>query len=425
MKPKTISRGLLWSLAFLISNCAVAQASSSSDAIQKKVAPAVAQVIALDAHGKILTSTTGFFVSENGDIITFHRPLLRASRIEIKRADGKTGSVVGVVSENSEADLVRLSTTLTNSPVVLSNMAKSLPRENEKVIVLGPKRAVEVRALDVAEMPLFGNVFTARLSPSAEFVGAPIVNVNGELVGLITSIQRKSRAIALANDFLRRLPSASPKPFAQWKMELKPNWAHTEEGFYATGIQHTLAGDHEKALPWFKKSFETNPTNHTAAFRMARAERGLNRYKDAIDHYQLALKLKPNFSEAYGGLGLSYEGLRQNDKAIDAFKKAIELDPRYETPYLRLANLYADKGKEKEAIAIILSLTRIKPDSFEGHGWLGWLYAKSNESELSKKSYLKAVEINPRFRESLPWSWKLLSGSHGSQDRVGTFQKGF
>jgi S1-C subfamily serine protease len=169
-------------------------------------------VIALDAHGKILTSTTGFFVSENGDIITFHRPLLRASRIEIKTADGKTGSVVGVVSENSEADLVRLSTTLTNSPVVLSNMAKSLPRENEKVIVLGAKRAVEVRALDVAEMPLFGNVFTAQLSPSAEFMGAPIVNVDAELVGLITSIQRKSHAVALSNDCLRRLPPASPKP---------------------------------------------------------------------------------------------------------------------------------------------------------------------------------------------------------------------
>src|SRR5688572_5134516 len=153
-------------------------------------------------------------------------------------------------------------------------------------------------------MPFFGNVFTARLSPSVEFVGAPSVNANGELIGLITSIQRKSNAVALSSDSIRKLQPTPPKLCAQWNMELKPNWAQTEEGFYATGIQHALAGDHEKAIPWFKKSLETNPTNHTAAFRMARAERGMKKYEDAIKHYQIALKLKPDFAEAYGGIGL-------------------------------------------------------------------------------------------------------------------------
>jgi len=378
MRLDTVHRGFLWNLVFLSFTAVAAQASSSIEAIQKRLAPALAQVVFLDATGKVFSTTVGFFVAETGDVITFHRPLLRASRVEIRTAGGKTGSVVGVVSEDPEADLARLSTTLTNRPAVLSNMAKSLRHENEKVIVLGLKRAIEVRALEVGEMPLFGNVFTARLSPLAEFVGAPILNVNGELLGLVTSIQRKSNAVALSNDSLRKLQPTSPKGFAQWKTDLNPNWAQSEEGLYASGIRHSLAGDHEKALSWFEKTVEANRNSYKAAFRLARTERGLRKYKQAIDHYQLAVKLKPDFSEAYGGIGLSYEGLGQNDKAIDAFKKAIELDPRYEIPYLHVVNLYANKGQEKDAIAIMLSLTNIKPDYSDGHVWLGWLYARSN-----------------------------------------------
>src|SRR6266576_5126726 len=223
MRLDTVHRGFLWNLVFLSFTAVAAQASSSIEAIQKRWAPALAQVVFLDATGKVFSATVGFFVAETGDVITFHRPLLRASRVEIRTAGGETGSVVGVVSEDPEADLARLSTTLTNRPAVLSNMAKSLPQETKKVIVLGLKRTVEVRALEVGEMPFFGNVFTARLSPPAEFVGAPIVNVDGELLGLITSIQRKTYTVALSNDSLRKLQPTSPKPFAQWKKDLKPN----------------------------------------------------------------------------------------------------------------------------------------------------------------------------------------------------------
>src|SRR6266576_890742 len=211
MRLDTVHRGFLWNLVFLSFTAVAAQASSSIEAIQKRLARALAQVVFLDATGKVFSTTVGFFVAETGDVITFHRPLLRASRVEIRTAGGKTGSVVGVVSEDPEADLARLSTTLTNRPAVLSNMAKSLPHENEKVIVLGLKRAIEVRALEVGEMPLFGNVFTARLSPPAEFAGAPIVNVNGELVGLVTSIQRKSNAVA----FIKRLSPKTPTDLPQ------------------------------------------------------------------------------------------------------------------------------------------------------------------------------------------------------------------
>ena len=49
-----------------------------------------------------------------------------------------------------------------------------------------------------------------------------------------------------------------------------------------------------------------------------------NRHKEAITHYQIALRLSPNSGVWLMGLGISLQAIQRNEEARDVFKRAIE-----------------------------------------------------------------------------------------------------
>ena len=66
-------------------------------------------------------------------------------------------------------------------------------------------------------------------------------------------------------------------------------------------------------------------------------ENGWMWYQEAITHYAAALKLKPDFLEAYRNRGRTYYFLNEYTEAIQDYSKAIELAPKY-------VELYHDRG---------------------------------------------------------------------------------
>ncbi len=54
---------------------------------------------------------------------------------------------------------------------------------------------------------------------------------------------------------------------------------------------------------------------------MAQADRP----KDAIEHFRQALRLNPDYTEAYFNLALAYSSIEQSSQAVAAARKALEL----------------------------------------------------------------------------------------------------
>jgi tetratricopeptide (TPR) repeat protein len=48
----------------------------------------------------------------------------------------------------------------------------------------------------------------------------------------------------------------------------------------------------------------------------------LGKYQKAINAYKEAIKIKPDYHEAYYNMGVAYNGLGKYQKAIDAYKEA-------------------------------------------------------------------------------------------------------
>lgn len=60
---------------------------------------------------------------------------------------------------------------------------------------------------------------------------------------------------------------------------------------------------------------------------------GKKMYDEAIDAYQKAVEIDPQYTKAYNDLGVTYYRKKMYDEAIAAYQKAIEIDPQYATAH--------------------------------------------------------------------------------------------
>ncbi len=69
----------------------------------------------------------------------------------------------------------------------------------------------------------------------------------------------------------------------------------------------------------------------------------------ALEEYQKALELNPNYAQVYTNLGTVYLGKKDYDQAIESFKKVIELNYWDRKAHYNLGLVYLYKGEIEKA----------------------------------------------------------------------------
>ena len=90
------------------------------------------------------------------------------------------------------------------------------------------------------------------------------------------------------------------------------------------------------------------------------------KWQDALDAYNKALALDPQWVEAYAGIGEALYSLnRSSQESLIALQKAESLDPQNETPHALLGKLYQDAGQQNKAIEELETAHRLAPSDRE------------------------------------------------------------
>lgn len=92
-----------------------------------------------------------------------------------------------------------------------------------------------------------------------------------------------------------------------------------------------------------------NPNSYGAYKERASAYRELRQFDEAIKNYLKAIDIKPDYAQAYNGLGICYDdGKKDLNKALQYYTKAIDLDSQNAIyVYNRGACLFDNGLKEK------------------------------------------------------------------------------
>lgn len=118
-------------------------------------------------------------------------------------------------------------------------------------------------------------------------------------------------------------------------------------------------GDKQRALQEFQKAIELKPNYGDAYHNLANTYRELGQTDKALGNYQNALKYNPNLWQSYQNIAAIYFMQKQYDKALQNIQKAIEINPQNLKLRLNLGVVYlgaGDKQKAKEIFNLVLNV---------------------------------------------------------------------
>lgn len=123
----------------------------------------------------------------------------------------------------------------------------------------------------------------------------------------------------------------------------------------------------------------------------------LNKISEAIENFQKALKLKPNYFEAYFNLGNAYLQRKDFLLAEKNYLSALKLNKKNPLVYFQLGRLYTEWNKKEKAIRYYKKLIRFQPNNYIGLYNLGLLYRDLGRKEEATKCLEKAIKLNPNL----------------------------
>ena len=381
--------------------------NESLPSIIKRIAPSTVYVIAYNGKEEFLKLGSGFFISQNGDIITNYQLLQGASSAEIKTSDGKTFPITYIVAEDEQSDIIRLSVDIPSQYAYPLSLSTTIPEVGEEIIVydglLGLGKTVSDGIVSaIREVPGYGKLIqiTAPISPGSS--GSPVLNMSGEVIGVATFqlIEEQNLNFALPSERITSLNLiAEEKIFTteelyeqEGKEKKDSDYAYEalNKALYFTFIKE----EYEKALPYWEIAIEVEPT--VAYFAIGNCYEKLGAYTKAVEAYKQAVNLNPDMASGHYNLGFVYDNLGLYEEARESYIKAIRIDPDYAEAHYRLGAEYIIFGFRIFAIEAYKQAIRIDPDYAEAHYSLGiaYLLIRDRDSAINEYKILKNLDID-------------------------------
>jgi tetratricopeptide (TPR) repeat protein len=169
---------------------------------------------------------------------------------------------------------------------------------------------------------------------------------------------------------------------------------------YLLGTLKAQKNKNEEAIFLIKKSLNINPDNFIAYSNLGLINYNINKLDEAIVEFNKSILLNPEYSESYNGLGSVYLKQKKYLLAFKNYKKSIKVNKQFLNGYLNIAKLLVELQKYNRAEIILEKLLIIDPNNYENYYVKGIINKRLGKFELSKKSYLRSIELNPNHHLS-------------------------
>jgi S1-C subfamily serine protease len=365
--------------------------------------PAVALVTVLDKSGKPLKLGTGFFVSPDGKLVTNAHVIEGADTASAKLENGATYSIRGVLKAALDKDLVLLQADAKDVPALTVNREASLPAVGSRIAVIGSPLGLEGT---VSEGIISGHrnakkddqllQITAAVSPGSS--GSPVVDENGQVVGVATFLITNAQALNFARPvaYVSELVDQSKAttevaPF--WTVTANPKNVVLSDPDFVAAENSLQKDDAAGALKLLNGIAAKYPENGAFLFKLGAVYERLNLLDDAVQAYQHALKLEPTSGIGWTSLGSTLAKLRRFADAKDAARQAVKQSPDYGPAWALLGKLYSDESRYADAADAFQKAAQLMPKDAEFWRSLAESYSKINEPAKSREAIQKSQEI--------------------------------
>ncbi len=122
-----------------------------------------------------------------------------------------------------------------------------------------------------------------------------------------------------------------------------------------------------------------------------------HRYDEAVQDFTKAIKLNPDYVDAYFNRGIAYEQLGSTDKAIKDYGKVIKIKPGMNEAYINRALLYKKSEKYSLAIKDLDKAIELRPDFVFAFLYRADIYYTIDSLSLAVKDYKVVLAKLPNY----------------------------
>ena len=175
---------------WIMTCCLVAQlASAQAPKWAEKAKKAVFSVVTYDKENKIKGTGNGFYIDAQGTALSDYTLFENAARAVVINTDGKQQDVSRILGANSMYDIVKFNTPIDKKQTTLT-LASQPAKVGETVYLLpySTQKATTLQTGKVTSVDSIGNnsfYYTLEMKTGEKTVSCPIMNANGEVLGLI------------------------------------------------------------------------------------------------------------------------------------------------------------------------------------------------------------------------------------------------
>ena len=246
-------------------------------------------------------------------------------------------------------------------------------------------------------LPVLGFIQVGRQSHADRYTYLPQIGIDVAVTWLVAEwrVSRAALAVLMAG-VLAALMVCARKQTAYWK---------TTETLWTHALACTAGND-------------------VAHYEMGNIFLGRKEWDEAINQYQQALRVNPDYMEAYNNLGnaLFHEG--RIEDAIPQYQKALQINPAVAAVHNNFGGVLLQQGSLDEAITQFREALHIEPDLMEARFNLGKALLQKGRAEEAVPHFQRANEIagakNPAMLGTLAAAF---AGAGRFADAVSTAQK--
>jgi tetratricopeptide (TPR) repeat protein len=316
--------------------------------------------------GVVYREGFGFYAKHLGAVLTPYNNITGFDEIKFVDDKGDTLKAAGVLGIDKTADLVLVAVGEQKTEKILFDFSDKL-KLNEKIFIIG----VDPKNIDTVYSGVISDIYrnndgiilynyTATMKPGYE--GGLVFNEQMKLIGLTKGLYRNN----YFSGFI------IPLQYAKNMLE-----------------------NNKRKIISFTDSSLYSVFNASYWRGIYAAEKGVNDYDEALNHFKLALQEKPKDINTYFQLGLTFGMKNQLDSSITYYKESVKLDPKFVLGYLNLSVAYIMKEKYDDAISVLKEAIKITTQFPKLHFYLAYSLMKTGHSAESIKSFKKSLELEP------------------------------
>ncbi len=305
----------------------------------------------VNRFGDSVRFSSGFFVGKDKIVTNIH-VVAQPGPIFAELSDTeKILKIVGVAAYDVKNNLVILKIAGKGKPLSIGD--SDAVQIGETVSVVGyadGKYKAKIGTIDSIQKS--DKWFWIEAATSEESSGGPVLNRNGEVIGIALAYGDDSGNYAIPSNALKVLltQSVKLKPLVEWrKREVIRAEVH-----HSHGEEKSIAEDYKSAIVDFDKAITLNPEHVRAYYKRGKAKYHVNDHVGAMDDCTHVIQLNPEHARAYNGRGVAKSKLGESkldgddtekaqhlyQEAVEDITQAIKIDPKD-------ADFYSNRGISK------------------------------------------------------------------------------